>query len=277
MKIFHAVSAAAMLLGPSAQAAEPVKVMIVGLFHMSNPGRDLHNVQVDDVLAPQRQAEIAAVTSGLARFRPTPVAVEWPADLVNERYGKYLSGALAPSRNEVVQLGFRLAKSANLKDVRGVDVDGDFPFDAVVAYAKAHGQEQIVTQAGAAVETEVQTIQAKLASAGVSGALRYLNDPRRVAQSNGFYRTTLRIGGGATQPGADLLTAWYRRNFLICANLIQMSKPGDRVVVFYGAGHAFLLRQCIQETPGFELVEPNDYLPPAAPAQPAAGSTRGTR
>jgi len=31
--------------------------------------------------------------------------------------------------------------------------------------------------------------------------------------------------------------------------------------VFYGSGHAFLLRQCIQETPGFVLVEPNDYLP----------------
>ena len=57
------------------------------------------------------------------------------------------------------------------------------------------------------------------------------------------------------------LTAWYRRNFLICANLLQLSRPGDRIVVFYGAGHAFLLRQCVQETPGFKLVEPNDYLP----------------
>ena len=71
----------------------------------------------------------------------------------------------------------------------------------------------------------------------------------------------LRVGGGGEQPGAELLTQWYRRNFLICANLIQAAKPGDRMVVFYGAGHAFLLRQCVQETPGFVLVEPNAYLP----------------
>ena len=32
-------------------------------------------------------------------------------------------------------------------------------------------------------------------------------------------------------------------------------------MVFYGSGHAFLLRQCVSETPGFRLVEPNDYLP----------------
>jgi Family of unknown function (DUF5694) len=40
-----------------------------------------------------------------------------------------------------------------------------------------------------------------------------------------------------------------------------MAKPGDRIVVFYGAGHAYLLRQCVREVPGFELVEPNTYLP----------------
>ena len=71
---------------------------------------------------------------------------------------------------------------------------------------------------------------------------------------------SLRIGSGTAQPGVNLLTAWYKRNFLICANLIQLSRPGDHIVVFYGSGHAFLLRQCVTEIPGFELAEPNDYL-----------------
>jgi hypothetical protein len=53
----------------------------------------------------------------------------------------------------------------------------------------------------------------------------------------------------------------YRRNVLIRANLLQLARPGDRVVVFCGAGQAFLPRQCVQETPGFKLVEPDDWLP----------------
>src|SRR5881394_3547291 len=85
----------------------PVKVMIVGTFHMSNPGHDLHNTKVDDVLAAPRQTEIETIAASLARFQPTQVDVEWPADLVNQRYPKYLAGTLPPSRNEVVQLGFR--------------------------------------------------------------------------------------------------------------------------------------------------------------------------
>ena len=27
------------------------------------------------------------------------------------------------------------------------------------------------------------------------------------------------------------------------------------------SGHAFLLRRCVQDMPGYKLVEPNDYLP----------------
>lgn len=256
------VAAAAMLLPLGAGAAETVKVMIVGDFHMSNPGKDIQNTIVDDMLSAKRQAEIVAATDGLARFRPTVVAAEWPADIAATRYADYRAGKLEPSRNEVVQLGFRLAAKMNLASFAGIDVDGDFPFEAVQNYAAAHGQSALIDAAMAEIGGFVKEQDAVIKNGTVSAALRWLNDPELIARSNDFYRMTLRIGGGKEQPGADLLTAWYRRNFLICANLIQMAKPGDRIVVFYGSGHTFLLRQCIAETPGFELVEPNDYLPP---------------
>jgi hypothetical protein len=252
----------ALALAQPARAADaPVEVMILGTFHMSNPGRDLYNAQIEDVLTPKYQAQIVAVTNGLARFKPTSVMVEWDAAPTNERYAKYLAGTLEPSRNEVVQLGFRLAKQANLPAVHGIDVDGDFPFEAVAKHAQANGQQAILDAAGAEIQTFVKRQEEMTRTEGVGATLRFLNDPALIARGNGFYRQTLRIGSGATQPGADLLTAWYRRNFLICANIIQLAKPGDRIVVLYGSGHSFLLRQCIQETSGFKLIEPNDYLP----------------
>jgi hypothetical protein len=248
------------LAAPPAKPA-PIEVMIVGVFHMSNPGHDLHNMQVDDVLAPRRQAEIAAITDNLARFKPTKVAVEWPKDIVEERYPKYLAGTLPPSHNEVVQLGFRLAKATSAKGVYGIDVDGDFPYDNVQAYAVAHGRKGVLDALSDDTDRQVAADSRLLTDRGVSATLRAMNDPVRLKSGNAFYRTALAIGGGADQPGADLLTAWYHRNFLICANLLQLAQPGDRIVVFYGSGHAFLLRQCVTETPGLKLVEPNGYLP----------------
>ncbi|HEY1709495.1 MAG TPA: DUF5694 domain-containing protein [Rhizomicrobium sp.] len=245
-----------------ARAADaPAQVMIVGVFHMSNPGKDLHNLKVDDVLSPERQAQIKSTVDAIAAFKPTMVDVEWDKDTTNTRYDAYRKGTLAPSRNEVVQLGFRLAQQMNLLAVNGVDAYGDFPYDAVQAFAKAHGEMPLLDAQSAAVDGFMATMGDTLKTKGVAATLRFLNDPATIARSQDFYRTTLKLGSGSVQPGADLLTAWYRRNFLICANIVQLARPGDRVVVFFGSGHAFLLRQCIGEMPGFMLVEPNAYLP----------------
>jgi hypothetical protein len=235
--------------------------MVVADFHMANPGHDIHNVAVDDVLTPGRQAEITKITNALADFRPTKVMAEWPADLASVRYGEYLAGNLAPDRNEVVQLGFRLAKTVGLKQVYGIDANGDFPYEPIQVFAKEHGQSELLERANADIESLVQAQTDLLKSKGIGATLRYLNDPDRISRDNGFYRQMLRVGLGPQQPGVELLTAWYRRNFLICANLIQNTQPGDRIIVFYGSGHAFLLRQCVAESPGFVLVEPNRFLP----------------
>ena len=141
--MYRLILAAALAIAAPAYAApseKPVEVMIVGGFHMSNPGHDLHNVQAPDVLAPGPQAEIAAIDTALARLHPTVVAAEWDAATVAERYPKYLDGSLAPSHNEVVQLGFRLAKETGARMI-GVDADGEFPYAPVQAYAKAQGQQ----------------------------------------------------------------------------------------------------------------------------------------
>jgi Family of unknown function (DUF5694) len=241
-------------------SAKPVEVMVVGVFHMSNPGHDLHNLKADDVLEPKRQIEIAALTDALASFKPTKVGVEWPADLVAERYKQYLAGTLPPSRNEVVQLGFRLAKTTSA-EVYSLDADGDFPYERLKNFAETRGFSKLLDDMNAAVQRNVDEQARLLSQKGISADLRFLNDPARLTNDNAFYRNLLRIGLSGDQPGADLTASWYHRNFLICANLLQLAKPGDRFVIFFGSGHAFLLRQCITETPGFRLVEPNDYLP----------------
>jgi hypothetical protein len=240
---------------------QPVEVMVVGVAHLSNPGRDLHDLKIDDVLEPKRQGEIAAVTEALARFKPTKVGVEWPEDIVAERYKQYLAGTLPPSRNEVVQLGFRLAKTAGSEGVYSLDADGDFPYDRVKNFAETRGFKDLLDEQNATIQHDVDEQARILAKGSIAAELRYLNDPVRIGDSNGFYRSLLRIGLGSDQPGVDLLTAWYHRNFQICANLLQLAKPGDRVVIFFGAGHALLLRQCVTETPGYKLIEPNAYLP----------------
>lgn len=248
---------------PSTPAAARTRVLLVATYHMGNPGADLNNVEAADVLAPARQEEIAAATTALARFDPNRVMVEWPAGIVDERYAQFLAGTLPVSRNEVVQLGFRLARERGLARVAGIDVDGDFPFDAVVAWAKAHGRGDVIDRLLAEGAAETARLSAFQDRTTVGGLLRAMNDPATIALNHSFYTTLLGMGSGDDQPGAALMSAWQARNTQICARLVEAASPGDRVVVFYGQGHIHLLRQCVSEQPGFEVADPLAYLPPA--------------
>jgi hypothetical protein len=243
-----------------ALAAEPAQLLLVGTYHMSNPGADLANIEADDVLAPARQKQIEAVVDALARFRPERVFVEWPAQLVNERYAKYRGGTLAPSRNEVVQLGFRLARRERLDAVNGVDVDGDFPFDKVQEWARAHGRAADLDALLEEAKRETGRIDELQARTTIGGVLREMNKPAALARNWSFYPALLAFGSGDDQPGSALLSAWIARNNTICARIVQALKPGEHAVVFFGQGHIPPLKRCLEEAPGVRLADPLAYL-----------------
>lgn len=242
------------------QAAEP-QVLILGTFHFANPGKDIHNLEAVDVLTDDAQRQIAAIADAIGRFEPTRVFVEWPENVVDERYAAYLDGSLAPSRNEVVQLGFRLAKAHGLDRIHGIDVEGMFPFQAVLDWAGRNGRSGEIEAQQARVAEQVRHIETLQREKGIAAALRLLNDASALRESHGMYMDLLRYGSGNEQPGAALNTAWFDRNIRTCARLLQALADGDRAVAIFGAGHAPWLRRCIEDTPGVRLVDALDYLP----------------
>src|SRR6266700_2476304 len=120
----------AMSIACWAQADNRPQILVLGVFHMSNPGHDLHNVKVDDVLAPKRQQEIAQLIDVLKKFHPTKIAIEASVGSagIEKQYSDYLAGSYTLSRNEVHQIGYRLAKELGHKTIYPVDEDGDFPW-----------------------------------------------------------------------------------------------------------------------------------------------------
>ena len=111
-------------------------------------------MQADDVLAPRRQAEIAQVIAALEKFNPTKIG----------RYADYLAGKYELKRNEIDQIGFRLAKELGHKTVYPVDVDGEFLFQHIVNYAKASGRSKELGALMSEVGNMVKAQNAYLAS-----------------------------------------------------------------------------------------------------------------
>lgn len=252
-----------------------IEVMLVGTYHMANPGQDLFNVEADDVLTPKRQREIDEVVDRLAAFRPTRVVVEamWGDTTAPSRYHAYRAGDHQLSRNEREQIGFRLAARMVLPTVHGIDVRGEFPFGPVRELALSDStltpHLEGLQRFG---EAAVSAIGEWLSKGTIGETLHRLNTPGTIDRSHeGYLRYFLPVVKGDDDAGATLLAEWYERNIRTFANLHRMDlEPHDRIVVVYGAGHVPILRQLTADSPYFCVEDPLPYLPaPGADGQSA--------
>ncbi len=253
-------------------APDMVEVMVIGSFHMGNPGQDVANADIENMLTDDRQAEIAAVADAVAEFKPTVVAVERVTDApgyVDPKYQAFTPQMLTENPDERYQIGYRLANMMGLTRVYGIDEqpsDGEpdyFPFDALMAHANATEQGETLQQQIAKVQDLMAGFNRLQKDNSVADLLATMNRDGEFSSPEFYYRTFF-YDRGEMQPGAELQAYWFMRNAKIFSKLVQVTKPGDRVVVVYGAGHKFWLTHFAENTPGFVSVDPVPYLEKAA-------------
>ena len=239
------------------------QVVVLGTYHMSNPGLDLINVKADDVLAEKRQREIADIAARLARFRPTKVAVEipWGRDSTsNALYQRYLAGSHTLDRTEMQQLGFRVARAAGLPRVYGIDHRLGVNMAPVIVWALMNGQPELAAAAQAMTTRLVAEADSMMRHATVGEILAALNSSR-ADSAHSIYLAALRVGTDTSYVGADVTARWFERNLKIAANVLRtIDSPDDRVLVIIGAAHGPILRDLLGQVPGIRVLHPADAL-----------------
>ena len=259
--------------GAIAAAPPPVEVMVVGAYHFGNPGLDTNNMKADSVLTPQRQAELERVAKALAGFKPTHVMVEMQSEAPNfaiAEYDRFGPEMLAKEANEIVQIGYRTARVAGVKTINGIDEqpkNGEpdyYPYDKVQETAMKFGQSAQLEALNAPVAAAIKALEIEQKSLSVAQMLIKVNDPVGVHADMNSYYGMLPIGDRNEQTGADLNAGWYLRNAKIFGKLMQVAKPGDRVLVIYGGGHGYWLRHFASLVPGYRNVDVMPYLEKAA-------------
>ncbi len=261
-----AILAVGLFAGGSA-VSEPegnAQVMILGTYHFTGGGADLVNAEVDDYLAEERQAEIAALIDQLAEFAPTKIAIELLPEHeaeFNEQYHAYAAGQRELTVNERQQIGMRLARRLGLDRLYAVDYESDMDFDAMFGAAAAAGETGLI----ALVQDEIAAIQAWAAEDAspdrtIAERLAGHNDTATLADLNSLYLMLAQMGGRENPVGAEQMELWWGRNLRIYSNIAAIAEPGDRVLVIYGSGHKHLLDQFVQSAPNLTWVDSMAYL-----------------
>ncbi len=245
----------------SNSAARP-EILILGAYHMANPGRDVFNMHADSVLSPKRQQEMAELTEVLRKFHPTKIAVEAPvgSTRVTQQYADYLAGKYTLSDDEVDQVAFRLAKELGLQTIYPVDEQGDFPYERLLNWAAANGRKQQFDAMQATMGARVKQENDFLLSHTVLQMFEYINSDSMVADDVAFYFAFVPYGDPDDYVGSDLIASWYQRNIRIYHNIVALTgSPNDRILVMFGAGHLGWLRQDTANDASVQLRKLSDF------------------
>lgn len=249
------------------------EILLLGSFHFNQTALDIFD--------EKSQRQLARLNEKLATFAPDAICVE--ADIksqstVDELYQRldpagfsdadtmrssslgeieaYGQTVRATYDNEIIQIGFRLAKQ--LGHERVCAIDDELPL-ADEALGKAIGPYKERWEQGLSHINDwcAEEERAKCLIA----YLQFLNYSEWTERNHRWlYVRACKVGHYPDYAGAQMTASWYERNLRIFSNLCAVAAENKRVLVVYGAGHLKLLREWIEACDDFELCPATAYL-----------------
>lgn len=273
--------------------AQNQEVMLLGVYHFDNPGMDTHNMTIDDYFSERRQKEIKEVVSKLAEFKPTKILIELTPEnqpKLDSLYKLYNEGSITleeipKGKNEVYQLGFRLAKKMGLSTPIAIDYNGYWLGDYVDFIADTLEYTQYLEQQKHQAQ-EVASRSKAYEKNTVSQNLLATNNWESIMYNHHYYNNTainIRDEKGImfnyqeketeidglpyfmrsfdfNNIGIEMITEWYKRNLFIYRNILDQSEIDDRILIIYGSGHIRYLHQMLSDNSNFKTIAPTLYL-----------------
>lgn len=264
-KLICYVSALFILFTSIAQENKPVKVLLLGAFHFSNPGLDVAKFASADILSAQRQKEVLQIVENLKQFSPDKIFIEGVPEsqhTMDSLLMQYKNGKYTLSSNEIDQLGLRLAKELNHPSIYPVDYrDADFPFDSLMKSAADAGQTDIINFVQHIIDTIQTSFNEALQKFTITQMLLRENTPESIKLQNEFYFRLLPVGKEGNHVGSYLVSEWWRRNMIIYENVLKKLDGNEKsILVIFGSGHTALLNQMMRYNSNIQLVNVADIL-----------------
>jgi hypothetical protein len=245
--------------------ANKAQVLVVGTFHFEYPNIDYHKINDSnrvDVLNDPKKSEITELVEYIKKFKPNKIAIEaYPNWNATERLREYKLGKLRNERDEIVQLGMRIANDLKIDTLYSIDSESfsedlklyidsnflielfkDFDFESDDKFDDMYSN---LYEYNDKLATQLNLLE----------YFKYMNSEENHKLIYGQYLTgDFKLSNSR---GADILSIWwYNRNLRIFRKLQEMTtNENDRILVIFGNGHASILRQLIESSPEYEFVE----------------------
>ncbi len=261
----------------SAQASSPkIKVYLLGTFHFSQTDSTYN------VLDEKHQQSIHELCQIIAKQQPDKVFIERQPeyefqnkiDSLFTLFSKMNSRKLR-AKNELVQVGFRVAKMLGHEKVYQCDHPGRYGslYSDSQQYAMANNQMGFLdaTVKGTAVrEDDLVNEDSLMQNSTLLEYIQWINSDAVMNTSHASYVSNYPLVGSKgfynyeddhTLIGAELTADWYRRNIMIYTKMIsQLTFDEQAIFLIMGGDHIPILKHLFESNPSFEVMNAESWL-----------------
>jgi len=232
---------------------DKTNILLVGTTHLNMPSNgDALMPNMPDILSEHRQLEIADFVEELSLFRPTKVCLEVNTlnqkDL-DERYQTLAKSLHSATSDEREQIGFRLARRCNLKQVHAIDWNENEGYSLDSTIKKYPSEMGKILDSQQVIMNQIEIL---FRENSITDFYKAINHPTYSRMMHQAYLDIASLDDAATR---WVTNYWYYRNLTIFKQVVRLREHQDRILVLYGLAHVHLLRQFLEESGAFHVHE----------------------
>lgn len=255
-------------------AQQKNKALVLGTFHFHiTPHQVGVNYNINDT---EKQRELEKIAKQIAKFKPTKIFVEetdqnilddtyqlYLSDnsfnLIKEKYGKFETKYF---ESEIQQLGFRVAKLLNHKNLYAFDYKLDEDLNNTFSAIEKTKQSKLMEEIQKDFSDYGKMISNKFETENITNILLFLNSSQMENRIKNTYISYFNRAGELEDfSGAELVANRNKRNLFMYSKIQkQINDTDERILIIAGASHTADLKELILADKKIEIESLKKFL-----------------
>lgn len=238
-----------------------MEILLVGTFHLADTS-DLNALSEKDK-SKYSDSDFEQLAIDLAKFQADQVFVEYPLHLQEHLTSIYSSAEVdeineAFKKNEIYQIGFRLAKMLGHDAIYAVDWN-EQPEESIDLSLVAEGKSKAVfDEIMGRMKMVLEKLSTIIQQGDIIELYKHINSYENIVNDHQVYLDFMQLDD---EIAFEWVTKyWYYRNLRIVRNIKKSLLPETkRAVILYGSGHNYLLKQQLEDDKAIKVIQYGDW------------------
>ena len=234
-----------------------MEILLVGTIHLGYTP-DINTLSKDDT-DTYSDIHFEQLTNDITKFQADQIFVEYPFDSQQHLDMIYHSENINEDfkGNEIYQIGFRLAKKLGHDTIYAADWNEKLESLDLALVVEGKSKDSYKEIMGR-IPIVINKLSSIIQERDIIKLYKFINSDEYISNDHKVYVDLMQLEDEIAFEWVSKY--WYYRNLRIVQNIKKAIKhETKRIVILYGAGHTYLIKQLLEDDPSIKVITYGDW------------------